>query len=120
MSQVPSEKFPAGVAEFWFLEIRIFYTGGREHDASAITAMNQAHTVAEFVDGGLLHTIHQQIVVSRLLIVNGIQSPGRDHRTLTGHLSRSENKGKNGDIQIHPCHAYDFEGLTGTTGAQAL
>ncbi len=38
--------------------------------------MNQTHTVAEFVDGGLLHTIHKQIVVSRFLIVNGIQSPG--------------------------------------------
>ncbi len=82
--------------------------------------MNQAHTVPEFVDGGLLHTIHQQIVVSSFLIVNGIQSPGRYNRALTGHLSRSENKGKDGDIQIHPCHAYDFEGLTGATGTQTL
>jgi hypothetical protein len=69
--QVPFEKLPTGATEFFFLEIRIFNTGRGEHDASAVTAMNQPHTVAKFVNGRLPHPFQEQVHGLQALDKNG-------------------------------------------------
>ena len=103
-----------------FLRIGILYPGGGEHDASAIPAMDESETVAELMNGRLLHTGQKQVVIGRLVVIPGIKSPGRNNRALAGHFSRPENKGEDGDIEIHLGHPYNFKGSPGTTCRQTL
>lgn len=82
--------------------------------------MDEPQAVAELMNGRLLHAGQKQIVVGRLVVIPRIKSLGRNNRALTGHFSRPENKGEDGDIQVQLGYPYNLKGLSGATSRQTL
>lgn len=110
---MPFEKFGTGRAKLRLFRIGILDSCRRIHDTSAVPAMGQTETVAQFMQSSLFRSFCQQVLVRGLVIKLWSKPVHRDDRTLPIHLGQSKYILEDRHEQIHMGHTHEAQGIFG-------